>query len=85
MLARCYPLTQVADVQIDPIEDINDEAAQDLLKSQAQLLLDCFSDLFVCQGPHGMLNILRAGYPDLDVRSTAECDVVAVSEFVDLC
>eukprot|EP00873_Tetraselmis_striata_P042528 jgi/Tetstr1/462792/TSEL_007743.t1 len=63
---------KVADVQIDPIEDINDEAAQDLLKSQAQLLLDCFSDLFVCQGPHGMLNILRAGYPDLDEKKCAD-------------
>lgn len=60
---------KVADVQIDeiPYEEHDNEATQTALQEKAQLLLDCFSQLFMCQGPSGLLNILRAGFVTLEV------------------
>uniref|UniRef100_A0A061RH62 Ubiquitin carboxyl-terminal hydrolase 16/45 n=1 Tax=Tetraselmis sp. GSL018 TaxID=582737 RepID=A0A061RH62_9CHLO len=63
---------KVADVQIDEVTDHKSEEAQLLLKEQSQLLLDCFADLFMSQGPHGMLNILRAGFVTLEERAITD-------------
>mmetsp|Transcript_33947 Transcript_33947/g.96181 ORF Transcript_33947/g.96181 Transcript_33947/m.96181 type:complete len:1242 (+) Transcript_33947:377-4102(+) len=64
---------KIADVQIDEItaEEHGTEEMQLLLQHQAQVLLDCFSDLFMCQGPTGLLNILRAGFVTLEERGGA--------------